>query len=285
MPIDPASLSALPRSAGVYLFKGDSSLPLYIGKSIDIRSRVLAHLRAEDEAEMMSQTHRVEFIETAGEIGALLLESHLIKQLSPLFNIRLRRVRNLCSIQLSQASEHLQPEVVTGKDLGVGEVDGLYGLFGSVRAAQNKLRELADPHRLCLGLLGLEKMGARGCFGLQVKSCLGACVGREDRAEHDARLLSALSDLKVHAWPFAGAIDLIETHGDWTQQHRIQNWRYLGTSCSKSSAYPVNVQKSFDLDTYKILVKPIMMGTAHVAHVAHGANPLEPVGVYARPSQ
>ena len=174
MPIDPASLSALPRSAGVYLFKGDGSLPLYIGKSIDIRSRVLAHLRAEDEAEMMSQTHRVEFIETAGEIGALLLESHLIKQLSPLFNIRLRRVRNLCSIQLSQASEYLQPEVVTGKDLGVGEVDGLYGLFGSVRAAQNKLRELADPHRLCLGLLGLEKMGARGCFGLQVKSCLGA---------------------------------------------------------------------------------------------------------------
>jgi excinuclease Cho len=285
MPIDPASLSALPRSAGVYLFKGDGSLPLYIGKSIDIRSRVLAHLRAEDEAEMMSQTHRVEFIETAGEIGALLLESHLIKQLSPLFNIRLRRVRNLCSIQLSQASEHLQPELVTGKDLGVGEVDGLYGLFGSVRAAQNKLRELADPHRLCLGLLGLEKMGARGCFGLQVKSCLGACVGREDRAVHDARLLSALADLKVHAWPFAGAIDLIETQGDWTQQHRIQNWRYLGTSCSKSSAYPVNVQKSFDLDTYKILVKPIMMGTAHVAHVAHVANPVEPVGVYARPSQ
>ena len=285
MPIDPASLSALPRSAGVYLFKGDGSLPLYIGKSIDIRSRVLAHLRAEDEAEMMSQTHRVEFIQTAGEIGALLLESHLIKQLSPLFNIRLRRVRNLCCIQLSQASEHLQPELVTGKDLGVGEVDGLYGLFGSVRAAQNKLRELADPHRLCLGLLGLEKMGARGCFGLQVKSCLGACVGREDRAVHDARLLSALADLKVHAWPFAGAIDLIETQGDWTQQHRIQNWRYLGTSCSKSSAYPVNVQKSFDLDTYKILVKPIMMGTAHVAHVAHVANPVEPVGVYARPSQ
>ena len=269
MPIDPASLNALPRSPGVYLFKGDSSLPLYIGKSIDIRSRVLAHLRAEDEAEMMAQTQRIEFIETAGEIGALLLESHLIKQLSPLFNIRLRRIRNLCSIQLSKTADHLQPEVVTGKDLGVGEVDGLYGLFGSVRAAQNKLRELADPHRLCLGLLGLEKIGARGCFGLQVKSCLGACVGREDRAVHDARLLSALSDLKVHAWPFAGAIDLIETQGDWTQQHRIQNWRYLGTSCSKSSAYPVNIQKSFDLDTYKILVKPIMMGTARVAHAAH----------------
>lgn len=269
MPIDPQSLDTLPRSSGVYLFKGEGSLPIYIGKSVDIRSRVLAHLRAVDEAEMMAQTTRVEFIETAGEIGALLLESHLIKQMSPLFNIRLRRVRNLCSIQLSQDSTCLNPVVVTGKELGVGEVDGLYGLFGSVRAAQNKLRELADPHRLCLGLLGLEKIGARGCFGLQVKSCLGACVGKEDRSAHDARLLAALADLKVHAWPFAGAIELVETQGSWTQRHRIQNWRYLGTTCSKLSAYPVDVQNSFDLDTYKILVKPIMLGTALVAHVPH----------------
>jgi excinuclease Cho len=268
MPIDPASLEALPRSSGVYLFKSEGTLPLYIGKSIDIRSRVLAHLRAADEAEMMSQTTHVEFIETAGEIGALLLESHLIKQMSPLYNIRLRRIRNLCSIQLAQSADGLQVFVATGKDLGIGEADGLYGLFGSVRAAQNKLRELADPNRLCLGLLGLEKIGARGCFGLQVKTCLGACVGRENRAAHDARLVAAMADLKVHAWPFADAIELVETQGTWTQRHRIQNWRYLGTTCSKSSAYPVNVQKSFDLDTYKILVKPIMMGTALVAHVS-----------------
>jgi excinuclease Cho len=96
-------------------------------------------------------------------------------------------------------------------------------------------------------------------------------VGREDRAAHDARLLTALSDLKVHAWPFAEAIDLIETQASWTQRHRIQNWRYLGTSCSKSSAYPVNVQTSFDLDTYKILVKPIMLGTAHLERVQKNA--------------
>ena len=68
--IDPASLAALPRSAGVYIFKGNGTLPLYIGKSVDIRSRVLAHLRAPDEAEMIAQSRRVEFIETAGEIGA-----------------------------------------------------------------------------------------------------------------------------------------------------------------------------------------------------------------------
>lgn len=220
--IDPASLEALPRSSGVYIFKGEGTLPLYIGKSVDIRSRVLAHLRAEDEAEMIAQSRKVDFIETAGEIGALLLEARLIKQQSPLFNIRLRRLRNLCAIRLVDKSDGKIPEVVSGKDVPVGETDGLYGLFGSVHAAQAKLRELADQHRLCLGLLGLEKISKRGCFGLQVKTCLGACVGQEDRSEHDQRLFSALIDIKVEAWPFAGAVDLVEQREDWVQRHRIQ---------------------------------------------------------------
>lgn len=262
--IDPASLDALPRTSGVYIFKGEGTLPVYIGKSVDIRSRVLAHLRAEDEAEMIAQSRRVEFIETAGEIGALLLEARLIKQQSPLFNIRLRRLRNLCSIRLDEAAGDVSPKIVTGKDVAVGETDGLYGLFSSVHSAQSKLRELADQHRLCLGLMGLEKTSKRGCFGLQVKTCLGACVGRENRQEHDQRLFSALIDLKVEAWPFAGAIDLIEQSGDWVQRHRIQGWRHTGTWCSRTDQFSPIDQQGFDLDTYKILVKPIMLNTARV---------------------
>lgn len=266
--LDASSLSALPRSPGVYIFKGEGKLPIYIGKSIDIRSRVLAHLRTEDEAEMLAQSRRVEFIETAGEIGALLLESHLIKTQHPLYNIRLRRQRNLCSIQLTEQAGACIPEIVTGQDLGLGRVEGLYGLFGSRHAAQNKLRELADLHNLCQGLLGLEKISARGCFGLQVKTCLGACVGHEPRVQHDQRLLNALMDLKVHAWPFVGPIDMVEESQGWVQRHRLQDWRYLGTWCSKSGQLPMSVQQSFDLDTYKILVKPIMLGTARVAQVS-----------------
>lgn len=262
--IDPVSLAALPRTSGVYIFKGEGSLPIYIGKSVDIRSRVLAHLRAEDEARMIAQSRRVEFIETVGEIGALLLEACLIKQQSPLFNVRLRRLRNLCSIRLSEKSAGVTPEVVSGRDVAVGQVDGLYGLFSSVHAAQTKLRELAEQHRLCLGLLGLEKFSKRGCFGLQVRTCLGACIGKEDRQDHDQRLLAALVDLKVHAWPFPGAVDLVEERGDWVQRHRIQDWRYQGTWCSRTKQLRVHEQQGFDMDTYKILVKPIMMRTVRV---------------------
>jgi len=266
-PIDPASLAALPRSTGVYLFRGEGALPLYIGKSVDIRSRVLAHLRAADEAEMIARSRRVDFIETAGEIGALLLEARLIKQLSPLFNIPLRRLRKLCSIRLAGQPGALNPEIVSGKDVSVAQARDLYGLFSSVRAAQGKLRELADQYRLCLGLLGLEKTGPRGCFGLQLKTCLGACVGREDRQAHDRRLLSALGDWQVHAWPFPGAVDLVEQQGDWVQRHRLRDWRYLGTWCSRTGQGVAHGPEDFDLDTYKILVKPVMVGSVRLEAV------------------
>lgn len=259
--IDPASLDALPRTSGVYIFKGEGALPIYIGKSVDIRSRVLAHLRAGDEAEMIAQFRRVDFIETAGEIGALLLEARLIKQQSPLFNVRLRRIRNLCSIRLEEGPGGLKQELVTSKDAPFGQTDGLYGLFSSVTAAQSKLRELADQHRLCLGLLGLEKTSKRGCFGLQVKTCFGACVGLESRAAHDQRLMSALADLKLERWPFAGAVDLVEVCGDWVQRHRIQDWCHAGTWCSREQKFRSIEQQGFDPDTYKILVKPIMLNT------------------------
>jgi excinuclease Cho len=265
--IDPASLAALPRSSGVYIFKGEGKLPLYIGKSVDIRSRVMSHLRAPDEASMIAQTRRIDFIETAGEIGALLLESRMIKEQSPLFNQRLRRIRTLCSIQLKQDANGVVPTVVDSKSVHLGATPGLYGLYASAHAARGKLRELAHQHRLCLAVLGLEKTSGRGCFGLQIKTCLGACVGAEDRQAHDQRLFSALVDTQVEVWPFNGSIDVIEESGAWVHRHRVNNWCYLGTHCSKSEKVnPFTVFKAneFDLDSYKILVKPIMLKTLKI---------------------
>ena len=195
--IDTDCLNALPRTPGVYIFKGEGKLPFYIGKSVDIRARVMSHLRAPDEANMISQTRRVDYIETAGEIGALLLESRMIKELSPLFNQRLRRIRTLSSIRLNQTNQGIVPEIVDSKSVNLGSTPELYGLFSSSHAARAKLKTLAQQHMLCMSVLGLEKTSKRGCFGLQIKTCLGACVGKEDRQTHDQRLFSALVDSQV----------------------------------------------------------------------------------------
>lgn len=271
--IDPASLAALPRGSGVYIFQGEGTLPLYIGKSIDIRARVLSHLRTPQEASMLAQTRRIDFIETAGEIGALLLEAHLIKQQCPLFNVRLRRVRSLRSIRLHRSPAGLEPRITDQKAEDINPNDGHYGLFSSKHSAQEKLRELARTHALCLALLGLEKAGTRGCFGVQLRSCRGACIGRENRTEHDERLLSALTETQIHAWPYPDAVDLIETRGEWVQRHRIHNWRHLGTQCSRNQGARFGSQpEAFDLDSYKILVRPILLGTASIESAARGGQ-------------
>ena len=171
------------------------------------------------------------------------------------------------SIRLKQSDAGITPEIVSSKDTEIGQVDGLFGLFSSQRSAQERLRELAKEHELCNALLGLEKLSKRGCFGLQIKTCRGACVGIEDRSAHDERLFASLVDLKVHVWPYKGAIDLIEQTEGWTQKHRIDNWRHLGTWCSKTQNSSKVIQSNFDLDTYKILVKPIMLGTASIEEV------------------
>jgi excinuclease Cho len=268
--IDTDCLNALPRTPGVYIFKGEGKLPLYIGKSVDIRARVMSHLRAPDEANMISQTRRVDYIETAGEIGALLLESRMIKELSPLFNQRLRRIRTLSSIRLNQTNQGIVPEIVDSKSVNLGSTPELYGLFSSSHAARAKLKTLAQQHMLCMSVLGLEKTSKRGCFGLQIKTCLGACVGKEDRQTHDQRLFSALVDSQVELWPFSGPIDLIEEADGWVQRHRVNNWCYLGTQCSKSGEAGKASKlepHGFDLDSYKILVKPIMLKTVKVETV------------------
>lgn len=88
-------------------------MPLYIGKSVNIRSRVMSHLRTPDEASMLRQSRRITWIETAGELGALLLEARLIKEQQPLFNKRLRRNRQLCSLQVNAG----KPQVVYAREV------------------------------------------------------------------------------------------------------------------------------------------------------------------------
>lgn len=256
----------LPPAPGVYIFHGEEGdLPLYIGKSVNLRNRVLAHLRTVEEARMLRQTRRISHIRTAGEIGALLLEAQLIKQQHPLYNQKLRRSRQLCSLQVEDA----QPEVVYAKDVDFARAPSLYGLFGSRHAALEGLRDLADELKLCYGELGLEKLSpGRACFRATLKQCAGVCRGDESREAHRQRLLTGLQGLAVATWPYEGAIGLLECFDDDTQIHVVRNWCYLGSAPTLAEARKLDrMVVGFDADGYKILCKPILSGTAEIVQL------------------
>ena len=93
--LDPKLVEDIPETPGVYLFYGETDLPLYIGKSVNLKERVMSHFSGDHastkEMRISQELKRVEWIETAGELGALLLESRLVKERLPIYNRQLRR--------------------------------------------------------------------------------------------------------------------------------------------------------------------------------------------------
>lgn len=254
-----ASLVGMPAAPGVYTFHaGEARLPLYIGKSVNLRARILSHLRNADEARMLRQATHISFIRTAGDIGAQLLEAQMIKQQLPLFNQKLRRNRQLCSLQLRDGV----PEVVFSKALDFAQTPGLFGLFSSRHAALEALRGMADRLGLCYGRLGLERLApGRPCFRHMVKLCAGVCCGKESAVQHDARLHAALQALRVTVWPYPGAVALQERCADMRQLHVLHNWCYLGSAPDVRAARKLGtVAAGFDADGYRILCAPMLSG-------------------------
>lgn len=259
-------LAELPAAPGVYAFHGaNDGLPLYIGKSINIRARVMGHFNTPDEAALLRQTVRVSFERTAGEVGALLRESARIKAEHPLFNQRLRRSRQLWSLRLMGA----RPEVVATRAADVTAEAAhmaLYGLYATQRAAQGHLRQLAEEHQLCGVLLGLEQATqGRACFRHQIRRCLGACCGQESPEAHHARLTSALQAHRIKTWPHPGAVAVLERDGELQDVHVVRNWCHLGTVKTLDEARALrHVTADFDADSYKILSKALLSGDAEL---------------------
>ena len=258
-----AEIEGLPHAPGVYLFHAHGQpAPLYIGKSVDIRSRVLAHLRTPREARLLRQADRVSHLRTAGDLGAQLLESSLIKRLQPLYNKKLRAVRQVHSLQLHRG----RVSAVAVAGLGFAAPGNLHGLFASRAAALQRLAGIADDNRLCHALLGLERRArGRACFRLAIDRCAGACCGLESDAAHAQRLSAALEELRLQAWPCPGRIALVERGGDMIQYHVLRDWRYLGSVERLEDAGTLpDVVAAFDADAYRLLRGPVHDGRHEV---------------------
>ena len=275
------ALEAIPEAPGVYLFYDAQGAPLYVGKSVDLHARVRSHFsgdhRLAKDMRITQQVTRVEWIETAGELGALLNESRLIKELLPVHNRRERRVASFYSWEWDGALESRAPlRLVTAGDTEALRLEHLYGTFRSKSAAVAALTGVAEAHGLCPVLLGLEparKPGA-ACFSHQLKRCRGACCGKESTAAHNLRLAQALQSLRLAQWPYKGAIGLRERSGEKSEVHLFERWCFLGTARTEAEIYEkleVRGRPQFDLDIYKILKREFAKRTKGVTLVEFGA--------------
>jgi DNA polymerase-3 subunit epsilon len=269
--LDRAMVDAIPEAPGVYLLYGENGTPLYVGKSVDMRSRVLAHfaddLRSPREMQLAREVRRVEWRRTAGELGALLREAALVKEMLPVFNRQLRRPADLCGFAFDAKRLRLV------HDFDAQGIAHVHGLFRTKRAALQALRGLADEHGLCLQSLGFETARKGPCFRHQIARCAGLCAGKESVHAHHARLAAALAGLKNAAWPWRGAVGVVEEDAarEATEVHVVNQWCYVGTARTEDEV-PALVAAArrprFDLDQYRILRRHLAAKRARVVELA-----------------
>jgi excinuclease UvrABC nuclease subunit len=224
-------------------------LLLYVGKSKDLRSRIRAHFTARAGRRLTRRVKRIEIRETAGELGALLLESRLIKELRPLYNVAARRGRRLIL-----AMQTVTPEGYAGVRLeAVDRIDpdrasSILGIFKHTTQAREFLAQIARTHRLCPKLLRLEQSRA-ACFAYHLGRCNGACIGEEQPSSYNARVEAAFEERRMKAWPYEGPVVIDEycEQNGLREKFVIDNWCLVGGSSGE--------RHRFDYDSYKILLR------------------------------
>jgi len=271
-------VSDIPDTPGVYLFYGEGALPLYIGKSINLRTRVMSHFQSASkvarEMRILQEIRRIEWRETAGELGALLLESRLVKELQPVYNRQLRKERQLSTWKLGMDPSEKPLLVLTRmEDVGPGDFPQLYGTYRSKRQAVEALQQLAQMHQLCIRVLGLES-GKGPCFASQVGKCKGVCGGHEAPERHYLRTQMALAQHRLRSWPYSGPIGIREynAHTSRTEIHLFDQWCHLATATDDAeveSALSVRQLLAFDLDTYRLLGQRLGRSTAQDQSIIH----------------
>ena len=260
--LEEGAVKNLPESAGVYIFYDEAGSPLYVGKSGNIRGRVLSHFSnghgLVKEATLCRQTAGIRAIETAGDLGALLLESRLIKELLPLYNRRARTKRGLVLAREEEDKEGFRTIRLEQSDLvRPPDLEGVISVFTSLRQAKEYLWDAASTYRLCPRKLGIEK-GKGDCSYRQLGKCAGACTGSEPPLAYNLRFALAMKGRGIRPWPFPGPILIEEAAND---PHRgdaflVDRWCLLGSFefdgyCQRRRS---TGGLTFDHDTYKILL-------------------------------
>ena len=158
-------ISEVENVPGVYVFENEMHQPLYIGKSINLKKRILSHFqdRSSRELKMSQNIYHVRTIPTGSELAALILESKMVKELIPLFNRKLRRVSSYALLVKDETDGYATVSVKSGAVNADTDLTKVYGLYETRTKAKKQLELLTKTFQLCPKLMGLEK-AKHACF-------------------------------------------------------------------------------------------------------------------------
>ncbi len=174
-----------PVGPGVYRMIGADHEVLYVGKAKNVRKRIASYLRPAGHttriARMIALTASMVFVSTETETEALLLETNLIKQLKPRFNVLMRDDKSFPYILLT--GDHAAPQIT--KHRGARNRKGAYfGPFASVLAVNRTLNALQRAFLLRSCSDSFYANRTRPCLLYQIKRCSAPCTGEIAEADY-----------------------------------------------------------------------------------------------------
>ena len=179
----------IPATPGSYQFRDAQGRVIYVGKAINLRSRVSSYFADPKTlhprtASMMSFAEKVEWIEVRNEVDALLLEYALIKEHKPRFNIRLQDDKSFPFLAISTDEEWPRAMMFRGKRRKGVRYFGPYVHPGAIRDTLELLLR-TFPVRTCAAskFKQHERLG-RPCLLFHIEKCSGPCVGEVSATEY-----------------------------------------------------------------------------------------------------
>ena len=187
-----AGFAKAPDVAGIYLFRSRRGEVVYVGKSRSLRRRVLDHLhaRVEKDGTILASSSSVEFVPTATEREALLLEASLIKQYQPPYNTLLKDDRSYPYLAVTVGEQW--PRILLVRRPRPGRHHLLFGPYTSAREARSVATLLAES----LQIRRCVRLPKRACLYYHLKTCSAPCIGAIDADGYRAQVDRAVEILK-----------------------------------------------------------------------------------------
>jgi DNA polymerase III subunit epsilon len=257
----PADLEdELPEGHGIYRMYGVDGQALYVGKSVALRTSILGHFNVDRggsrEQRLSARVHRIDWVESAGELGASLREIEALRTLRPLHNRQLKAPSDGSTIRMEEGLGRAR--ILSLAEVEGAELSECFGLFHSAKDARKALTDIARARLLCLKVLGLEESDG-SCLAHQLGKCRGVCAGKEPLALHAVRVRMALASLKIKDWPFPGRVALRERDlMGGAELHVLDRWSYLGSVRSEEELQALastTAPTPFDAHVYRILAR------------------------------